>query len=367
MEMKNGLTDDSKVISQEEVERRIVKATTDMHLGYFEIPISTDRRNVDQYMGMLAVFKFNDPIQRNADAWRIEDKSLLIISLIEGVSIGQIKVQIIRKSGKKYRNVLDGKQRLTTIRDFINGKFAINCDRYVSSIDEDGNLIWIDINGMFFDDLPEGFRKKINGSTIEIEEYDIDDSLKYELFKRWNNGVALKPAQLRKAKMSYEMLGFLAKMKEKTVVQAGFSKTALNNDTHADMVLKAMSVLLTDNNTALDNKSLNKLLDEDSFIPALYDETEAIIEYLEQVYPLLDEKAISKSFGSSKTIALIFVASVAKREGRDAQKFAEWMTQFFVKDYTKSGFGSQSGTAKIESVRKRNEIILKHYITYFQG
>ncbi|MBP1308948.1 hypothetical protein JOD82_001968 [Paenibacillus sp. 1182] len=355
------------VLSEEEVKRKIVKATSDMDMEYFEIPITHDHRSVDQYMGMLSVFKFNDPIQRNADAWDIEGKSLLIISLIEGISIGAIKVQVIRKSEKKYRNVLDGKQRLTTIRDYLKGKFAIQCARYVNSIDEEGNLIWIDVNGMYFNDLPEAYQRKIKGTLIQIEEYDVDDSMKFELFKRWNNGVALKPAQIRKAKMSYEMIHFIASVKDLPQITAGFTPKGINNEVQNDMVLKAMAVLLTENNTALDNKTLNKMLDEKAFIPALLEETKSVIDFLGEVYPILDEKAQAKSFGTSKTVSLLYIAKLAKREGIDIQAFAKWMHQFFVKDYQKSGYGSQSGTTKLENVRRRNEIVLKHYTKHFEA
>ncbi|MFF2532295.1 DUF262 domain-containing protein [Brevibacillus sp. NPDC058079] len=355
----NGMT-------KEEDIRPILKATTEMELSHFEIPISTDTRSVAQFMSMLKLFKFNDPIQRNADAWTIHGKSLLMISVIEGISIGHIKVQVIRKSQMKYRNVLDGKQRLTTIRDFVNGKFAIECDRYVSGFDEEGNLIWININGMYFNDLPQKYKDKIMGTIITIEEYDINDEMKFELFQRWNNGVALKPSQLRKAKMSYELLSLLAELKQLVVFTTGFSPNAINNDQHADMILKAMAVMVTDNNTALDNKSLNKMLDENVFVSGILEETKEIADYLMNVHPLLDEKAQTKSYGQSKTVSLFYMARLAKREGRSFEEFAGWVTQFFVKDYAKSGFGSQSGTAKLESVRKRNEIILKHYLKHFQ-
>jgi hypothetical protein len=362
----NGIVEISNVMDGQEVERRIIKATKTMDLSYYEIPISFDRRTVSQFMGMLRMFKFNDPIQRNADAWDIEGKSMLMISLIEGISIGSVKIQVIRKSDMKYRNVLDGKQRLTTIRDFVKGKFAINCSRYVNSRDEEGNLVWIDVNGLFFDDLPEAYQSKIMGTSIEIEEYDVDDTMKYELFKRWNNGVALTPAQIRKAKMSYELISFLSSVKDLPQIRAGFTPKGINKENHSDMVLKGMAVILSDNNTALDNKTLDKMCEENSFIPALLEQTNSVIEYLGDVYQILDEKSLSKAFGTSKSVSLLYLAKFAMRDGRTAQEFADWINQFFVKDYVKSGYGSQSGTAKIESVRRRNTIVLNHYTKYFK-
>ncbi|ADO59711.1 hypothetical protein [Paenibacillus polymyxa] len=226
-------------------------------------------------------------------------------------------------------------------------------------------MIWIDLNGLYYDDLPEAYKRRIKGTLIQIEEYDIDDSMKFELFKRWNNGVALKPSQIRKAKMTYEMINFLASVKDLPHIQAGFTPKGLNSETQSDMVLKAMAVLLTDNNTALDNRALNKMLDENLFASESIEETQGVIDYVGDAFQILDEKTLAKSFGTSKTVSLLYVARTAKREGRSLEEFANWMNHFFVKDYSKSGFGSQSGTAKLESVRRRNEIILSHYRKHF--
>lgn len=356
-------------VNKEKVERKIVKATSDMQVPNFTIEKTEEYKSVAQFMSLVrsGSVKFNDPIQRNANAWDIETKSDLIISLLEEVSIGEITVQVIRENRYVYRNVLDGKQRLTTIRDFVKGKFALKTSHYVNGYDNEGNLIWIDVNDMCFDDLPKFYQDRIMATMIKFDLYDIDDEMKFELFRRRNNGVALKPAQIRKSKMSYELLYFLAEMKQLTVFTAGFTPTALNNDLHADVILKAMVVLVTDNNTALDNKTLNKMLDENVFVSGILDETKEIAQYLMKVHPLLDEKTASKSYGQSKTVSLFYIARLAKREGRSYKDFASWMKQFFVKDYAKSGFGSTSGTAKLESVKRRNDIIMKHYQKYFQA
>lgn len=357
------------VSSTEAIQRKIIKATELDEYPIFTIQKTEEYKSVSQFMGFVrsSSIKFNDPIQRNAGAWTLEAKSKLIISILEEISIGEITVQLIRGDGKHIvRNVLDGKQRLTTIRDFKKGKFALQTDTYVNGYDKDGvTPIWVDVNGLYYDDLPQVYKDRFEASMIKFDLYEIDDDMKFELFQRRNNGVALNTAQLRKSKMSYDMLFMIAKAQQLEVYRAGFSEKQINSDKLSDIILSSMAVLVTDNNTALDNKTLNKMLDNKAFVPAVMKDFEEVSGYLTKVYKLLDEKALSKSFGGSKTIALIYMASIANREGRSVKEFAEWMTQFFVKDYTKSGFATSSGTAKLESVQRRNKVIQKHYNNFF--
>lgn len=345
-------------------EVRILKCTSDMKIEFVCIEATKDEMSVAQFMERLNVFKFNDPIQRNG-VWSIEKKSLLMVSVLEEVSIGEVKTQIIRQNKKKIRNVLDGKQRLTTIRDYVRNRYALK-DAFVQSFDEDGSQVLIDVSDMFFNDLPMQYQNRITALILDIRSYeDLDDAMKSELFQRWNNGEALKPSQLRKSKMSYDLLFSIAELKQLEVFTAGFSNSAVNNDTHSDMLLKALGVLKTDNNTALDNKSINRFLDEDSFSTDDIEEVKKLGQYLNEVYSFLDEKTAKKSFGASKTVTLLYVVRLAIEDNCSHQDFALWIEHFFVKVYKKSGYATSSGTAKLDSVKRRNSIGLENYKTYF--
>jgi hypothetical protein len=345
-------------------EVRILKATSDMTIEFVCIDASRDEMSVAQFMERLHVFKFNDPIQRNG-VWSVDKKSLLIVSILEEVSIGEVKTQVIRQNKKKFRNVLDGKQRLTSIRDFVRNRYALQ-NALVRSYDEEGNLVMVDISDMLFNDLPKQYQNRIMALILDIKSYeDLDDSLKAELFQRWNNGEALKPSQLRKSKMSYELLFSIAELKQLDVFTAGFSDSAINNDTHSDMLLKSLSVLKTDNDTALDSKTINRFLEDDAFTTEDIEELKELAGYLNEAYQLLEEKSAKKSFGASKTVTLLYVARKAQAENRSPEEFASWLESFFVTDYKRTGYATSSGTAKLDSVKRRNSIALEHYHTHF--
>lgn len=345
-------------------EIKVIKCTADLNTEFVCYDATKDEMSVAQFMDRLSIFKFNDPIQRNA-VWTIDMKSLCIVSILEEVSIGEIKTQIIRKSRKKYRNVLDGKQRLTTIRDFVRNRFALK-NALVQSFDETGEEVRIDVSDMYFKDLPPHYQNRIMALILNIKSYeDLDDSKKADLFRRWNNGMALKPSQIRKAMMAYELLHAIAEMKELEVIQAGFSPSALRNDNHSDMVLKALCVLKTQNNTALDSKTINNFLEKDAFTKEDISEVRELALYLNEAFKLMDEKCIKKSFGASKSVTLFYVAKQAMQDNRSHKDFAKWMYTLFVKDYNHTGYATTSGTTKLESVKRKNSIGLEHYTNFF--
>ncbi|MCU5282547.1 DUF262 domain-containing protein [Bacillus cereus] len=345
-------------------EVRVIKCTSDMKINFVCYDATKDEMSVAQFMERQSVFLFNDPIQRNA-VWTLEKKSLLIVSILEEVSIGEIKTQTIRKSRKKYRNVLDGKQRLTTIRDYVRNRYALK-DSFVQCFDSEGEEVKMDVSGMFFKDLPEQYQNRIMALILDIKSYeDLDDSKKADLFKRWNNGQALKPSQIRKAMMSYELLHAIAEMKELEFTQAGFSASGLKNDNHSDMLLKALCVLKTQNNTALDSKTIDGFLNQDAFKTEDIHELKELTNYLNESFKFMDEKHVKKSFGASKSITLIFVAKQAMQDNCSHEDFAKWIHAVFVKDYNHIGYATTSGTTKLESVKRKNVIGLEHYTKFF--
>ncbi|MFJ8528425.1 DUF262 domain-containing protein [Bacillus sp. NPDC094106] len=341
-------------------EIKVIKCTSDMEIDFVCYDATKDEMSVSQFMERQTIFLFNDPIQRNA-VWSIEKKSLLIVSILEEVSIGEIKTQAIRKHRKKYRNVLDGKQRLTTIRDYVRNRFALK-DSLVQSFDEVGEEVRIDVSGMYFKNLPKQYQNRILALILDIKSYeDLDDSKKADLFKRWNNGQALKPSQIRKAMMSYELLHAIAEMKGLEAIQAGFSPNGLKNENHSDMLLKALCVLKTQNNTALDSKTIDGFLNQDAFTTEDIEELKELATYLNESFKFADEKSVKKSFGASKSVTLIYVAKQAMKDNRSHEDFASWIHQLFVKDYNHTGYATTSGTTKLESVKRKNSIGLEHY------
>ena len=80
----------------------------------------------------------NKPLQRKF-VWTITQKSELILSVLKGKSIGNVHF-IIGGYDDRVISILDGKQRVSTIMDFMDDKFAIEyCGYYYKFSDLDSD------------------------------------------------------------------------------------------------------------------------------------------------------------------------------------------------------------------------------------
>ena len=141
--------------------------------------------------------------QRYGGIWSNERKRLLIDTIINGFDIPKFyfnyfieENNILNPKGYSYA-VIDGKQRLQTILDFMNNKYGLS-DNFVFYENEEINL-----SGLRFNELAQSH--SIIASRIEEYILDIvyvitdeEDKLE-ELFLRLNGGYALTNAEKRNA------------------------------------------------------------------------------------------------------------------------------------------------------------------------
>jgi len=120
--------------------------------------------------------------------WTLEQKRELILSIIKGIDIQYFTIIIHEAEDKtKTYKVIDGKQRLSTMIDFLNDKFTIilNEDEYLYSELPDYNL-----NNL--DDIRNNIKYEIDHFNIHFnqtyEYYDdmISDDDKIAWFEQIN-------------------------------------------------------------------------------------------------------------------------------------------------------------------------------------
>ncbi len=139
---------------------------------------------------------FSPPYQRVTGVWGSEKKGLLIDSILNGFDIPKVYFHV-QPSGEKFRwAVVDGKQRLTTIIDFIEGRFPLNKSFVFSGEKlEDGQA---PLRGQYWSQLGESAKKRIFGFGLaatlitEASQEDVQ-----QLFMRLNDGVKLNDAEYR--------------------------------------------------------------------------------------------------------------------------------------------------------------------------
>lgn len=131
------------------------------------------------------------PDFQRGEVWPLIKKKKLIDSILRGWHIPPIHV-VVSEGG--YQEVLDGQQRLVSIRDFVEGHFPI-----------DGNLEPIDpaiqeLHGLHYKELPSSHRRAFDQYSLRVFRLtDFSPEEPGELFFRLNQITALTSAEQRNA------------------------------------------------------------------------------------------------------------------------------------------------------------------------
>lgn len=144
-----------------------------------------------------------DPIyQRQAEAWDTEKQALFVDSLLNGFLIPPMYLHEyqtpVKIEGKAYSHaVVDGKQRLRAIDDFLNDRLRLS-DLFVYEADRK-----VDVRGMTIRQIRQKHPKVLDGLTATpltvVSIRSVDPEYINQLFARINEGVRLNPAEKRNA------------------------------------------------------------------------------------------------------------------------------------------------------------------------
>lgn len=149
---------------------------------------------------------FNCPIQRPEGQWSNIAQSLLIHTMLQDYLIPNVCIVQHGADDFEPMTVLDGKQRMTIIYNYINNGFKLNrntppVEIVVAETDENGELVkdergltkthleTIEVKNKKFDKLPKEFQDKIKNFTLNVTM--ITEATKKELEEqmfRFNNG-----------------------------------------------------------------------------------------------------------------------------------------------------------------------------------
>ncbi|WP_432026976.1 DUF262 domain-containing protein [Streptomyces sp. 1222.5] len=127
------------------------------------------------------------PNYQRRNRWKDDRKSQLIESFLMNVPIPNI---FLNEDAYGHYSVIDGKQRLTAISDFLFGRFALT-----------GLTVFGEANGLRFDELPTTLQTILETranlrAVIILRQSDPD--IKYQVFQRLNTGgIRLNPQEIR--------------------------------------------------------------------------------------------------------------------------------------------------------------------------
>ncbi|MCB2379227.1 DUF262 domain-containing protein [Hymenobacter sp. BT635] len=149
------------------------------------------------------IIKEDPEYQRKGDIWTLEKKQLLIDSILNEYDIPKLYFHFLNKIQREETNnkyeyaIIDGRQRLQAIYEFIDGKFAL-ADDFEYLADEKikaSNLNYTDL-AVLYPRLKIRF-DSFTLPIIAVETEDID--LIEDMFSRLNEAVPLNASEKRNA------------------------------------------------------------------------------------------------------------------------------------------------------------------------
>jgi hypothetical protein len=152
---------------------------------------------------MKEVIDLSPTYQREGGIWTDDKRRLLIDTIINRFDVPKIYLhqfaQPIMKGGKPFEYaVIDGKQRLDTLFQFIEGKFALDSD--FEYLHAEG----INASNMTYGELARTYpdlKTDFDSSALDVVVIQTDDiELIEEMFSRLNEAVPLNAAEKRNAK-----------------------------------------------------------------------------------------------------------------------------------------------------------------------
>lgn len=152
-----------------------------------------DAKDPDLYTVFRRVMEGNIDLQPDFQrdlVWNKAKKQGLIDTILRNWKFPPIF--LVLTSHEDRLEVLDGQQRLNSIKDFFNDKFTI--DGTIEPIDDFISTL----HGLRFSQLPPAVQGRLGRYSVRTYElYEYNEGEPYELFFRLNQGAILTPAEKR--------------------------------------------------------------------------------------------------------------------------------------------------------------------------
>lgn len=293
---------------------------------------------------------FDHRVQRKAGQWSKEQKAEFIKTLLEEtLAVPPISFSI---QEDKYW-VIDGKQRLLAINEYLKNEFALPKGMIV---DDEGKKV--DVGGCKYDKLPLDLRGKIFDTeipSIEYAECSYEDEVR--IFNVLNNGTPLSKAQKMRGMIKPDVLDKMDDiMNSDLFKKIPISKSSIKKGD--DIVILLQTAMLLDKNA--DNEFLiGKVMKyKDGVTVSTFD---GFKEAFDKLSDEIDDKVSSKGAFKRVNIPMILAGAISSA---DMEKYYENLKEFDKgydknKDYKKF---LVEGTSRPENVTGRYDYFKKKII-----
>lgn len=286
-------------------------------------------------------------LQRRESVWSNPNKSLLIDSLLRGYIVPP--VYTIIEDGIQY--VIDGVQRLSTLKGFYNDEFSIS--KKAEPVVIEG--IEYNIAGLKFSKLDQIVKDELDSSAItvyEITEYTDKDVR--EMFRRLNSGKPLNTSQKLTPDMSDDLSNAIFDIVSLPFFERRLTPAQLKSSVDQSIALETLMLCSTDK----DNDFTSfRGTDKKKFIEFYNDQIDSEkIELIKTAINKLD-KSIEEDVKIPKTSisVLCFASYRVYKDKKSFEKFALKVNEFLSTYDSNTEYKDKlmNGTNSSESVQAR--------------
>ena len=239
------------------------------------IKISRDQYSIFETKEMVKIGDIDiEPNFQRHLVWKKIQKNELVESVLMGVPLPTFYI-FEQKDGKK--QVIDGRQRLTALHDFLDNKFILKDLKILK-----------DFNNKKFDDLEDRYKSKFKRFQLSIVviEPPTPPQVKYDIFNRVNKGgTILNNQEMRNALYHGKSTDLLLEL-----TQSELFKNAISNAVSSKRMKDQYIVLRFISFYLLYTQNI------------IYDYTGDINYYLDEVMEFLNTKADEKLINHLKDV-----------------------------------------------------------------
>lgn len=282
----------------------------------------------------------NHKLQRSEGQWNKKAKTDLIDSLLR-------KYPINPSYGIKEDSVvsiIDGVQRLSTVRDFLSDKFALSKDMETVIVNgEEKSLA-----GLKFSKLDDDTKDAILNSELQIYELtDCTEKDVREIFRRQNAGKPLNPKQLRVVHETDEFSNVIYSLAHHPFMDKLVTPTQRKNGTDRDLIIQTMMLICTNQEndfTSFRTKDIN------SFITDYSENALGKVEILTESMNRFDSAFEEIKIPVTSIPQVLYSGYRVTKDKKNFSKLVDIINEFLngydtneeYKQYVLSGTGSQS-------------------------
>lgn len=267
-------------------------------------------------------------LQRKEGAWNAKQKSDLIDSLLRNYPINP--TYGVKENG--ILAIIDGVQRLSTIRDFLDSKFVLSKTLKPVVINgEEKNIA-----GLRFKKMDDDTKEALLNSELqiyEITEYTDEDVR--EMFRRQNAGTALKPSQKLTSSQSKELTHLLFELSSYPFIQKVLTPIQIKKDVDRDICREVLML----SEASKDNPITSfRAKDMDEFV-SNYEIDEGKVENIKAALDKLDESFDENTKIPKTSISFIIYAMMrAIKDKKSTQKLVDIIHNFLTNYDSNDGY-----------------------------